>query len=363
MKKIIIFIFLAANLFAGGKNDLLLLPSPKMPINVIQKAMFLDICNTGKRIVAVGEQGFIIYSDNNGKTWKQADVPVRVTLTSVYFPDSKNGWAVGHSGVILHTTNGGKTWKKQLDGYKANKLIVEGLEKILQNKEFDNNSMSIDDLEYFFKDSKETLKEGPIWPFLNVWFRDRFFGIAVGGFGKIFITKDGGKNWKSLVGILNNPDGFHLYGIKELKNNIFIAGEGGVLFRGDSSAKHWINLNSPSDASFFGLNVLKSSNSVVVYGMKGLAFESYDFGEKWKQIFTLNNINHILVSSIILKNGEFCLLSHDGLFFCRKSVNSDFKKLPLKMLGCTSLCVAKGSYIFGACIRGVHKFKVNFGEK
>ena len=359
---VFVLLFFTGNIFGRGKNDLLLLPSPKLPMKILKKAMYLSIFNTGKSIIAVGEQGFIIYTYDNGRTWYQAEVPVRVTLTGVYFSDNKNGWAVGNCGVILHTADGGKTWVKQLDGNTANKLIVKKLKAIIEKKEYGSNTLSLDDLKYFLKDATRNIKEGPTWPFLNVWFRDKNFGIAIGGFGKIFLTENGGKTWESLLGKLNNPDGFHYYDIGELNKTIFMAGEGGILFRADNEADNWELLKSPSDTSFFGLNINNADNSVIVYGMKGLAFQTKDSGETWKKIFSLNNINKIIVSSIILNN-NLCFLSNDSLFFCQNQKSSKFEKEAVKMRGCVSLCKGKGNTVFGACANGVHEFKVNIGEK
>jgi hypothetical protein len=38
-----------------------------------------------------------------GRQWRQASVPVSVTLTAVSFATPQLGWAVGHAGVVLHT--------------------------------------------------------------------------------------------------------------------------------------------------------------------------------------------------------------------------------------------------------------------
>ena len=358
---ILISILLTVNLLGRGNNDLLHLPSPKFPISIVKKAMYLDIFDTGKRIIAVGEQGFIIYTDDYGKTWHQADVPVRVTLTGVYFPDENNGWAVGNCGVILHSKDGGKTWKKQLDGNEANRIIVKKLKEIIENKEYDDTTLCLDDLKYFLEDAEKNIKEGPTWPFLNVWFRDKNFGIAIGAFGRIFLTKNGGETWESLLGKLNNPDGFHYYDIDELKGNILIDGEGGIIFKGSKNAEKWLPIISPSDSSFFGLLINKKYSLIYVYGMKGVAFDSDNLGVSWKKIFSLNNINKIIVSAIILKNNTLCFLTHEGFFYCKDKDKKSFYKKKIRMLGCISL-IEKDNKIFAACANGVHIFKVNSGD-
>ncbi len=54
-----------------------------------------------------GERGIVLLSDDAGVSWRQAKVPVSVSLTAVQFVDAEQGWAVGHLGVVLHTQDGG----------------------------------------------------------------------------------------------------------------------------------------------------------------------------------------------------------------------------------------------------------------
>ena len=90
-----------------------------------EHSVLLDVVKTGNRLVAVGERGVVVLSDDGGRTWRQASVSTSVTLTSVQFASLKAGWAVGHSGVVVHTEDGGETWTRQLDGRTAAKLAVE----------------------------------------------------------------------------------------------------------------------------------------------------------------------------------------------------------------------------------------------
>jgi photosystem II stability/assembly factor-like uncharacterized protein len=83
------------------------------------RSLLNDIVLAGKRLVAVGQRGHIVYSDDHGKHWTQAAVPVSSDLTAVSFPTPMMGWAVGHDGVVLATKDGGVTWARQLDGRAA----------------------------------------------------------------------------------------------------------------------------------------------------------------------------------------------------------------------------------------------------
>src|SRR4029079_5611384 len=82
------------------------------------------LARAGQRIVAVGQRGHVLYSDDAGKSWKQATVPVSSDLVAVPFPDATHGWAVGHDGVVLHTDDAGVTWTRQLDGRGIGAVLV-----------------------------------------------------------------------------------------------------------------------------------------------------------------------------------------------------------------------------------------------
>jgi photosystem II stability/assembly factor-like uncharacterized protein len=64
-------------------------------------SLLLDIAAAGDRLVAVGERGHILYSDDHGDSWVQTRVPTSVMLTRVFFVSGDLGWAVGHDGNIL----------------------------------------------------------------------------------------------------------------------------------------------------------------------------------------------------------------------------------------------------------------------
>ena len=102
-------------------------------------SLLLDLAQAGERIVAVGERGHVLLSDDKGATWRQAkSVPTRVMLTAVYFADAEYGWAVGHDETILNTTDGGETWTRS----------------------------------HFAPEAQQ--------PLLDLWFANRISGIAVG---------------------------------------------------------------------------------------------------------------------------------------------------------------------------------------
>lgn len=119
-------LFATNSVFAQGSADALPgrldTPSPEFP--GLDKGLFLDISRAGSRVIAVGMHGAILYSDDQGKTWSQARVPVSVLLTAVHFVNERLGWAVGHNGVVLHSADGGANWQRQLDGWQIDQMVL-----------------------------------------------------------------------------------------------------------------------------------------------------------------------------------------------------------------------------------------------
>lgn len=68
----------------------------------------------------MGNQGVIIYTEDDGVNWNSQSSGTNALLTSIAFAAASYGWIVGRSGTILHTQDGGIRWKVQqaydLDG-------------------------------------------------------------------------------------------------------------------------------------------------------------------------------------------------------------------------------------------------------
>ena len=92
----------------AGWRDVLDTPAIKSPL--ASRTLLNGLALAGDRVVAVGQRGHIVYSEDSGKNWRQADVPVSSDLVAVTFPNVTTGWAVGHDGVVLRSTDGGRSF-------------------------------------------------------------------------------------------------------------------------------------------------------------------------------------------------------------------------------------------------------------
>ncbi|HET7098431.1 MAG TPA: YCF48-related protein [Casimicrobiaceae bacterium] len=262
---------LAAPAIGAGFTDVLDTPAQISPLAA--KSMLQSVARAGNRLVAVGQRGHIVVSNDNGTTWKQSPAPVSSDLTAVFFVDDRQGWAVGHDGVVLHSGDGGDTWQLQLDGRKANDLLVAAMERKLASEPASANAKA------FAAEAQRYKEQGADKPFLDVWFSDAKVGYAVGAFNLIFRTTDGGATWETWFDKTENPKFFNLYAIRPVAGELYIAGEGGLVLKLDPASQRFVALTVPYNGSFFG--VAGAGSAVLVFGLRGNVYRSEDAGKTW----------------------------------------------------------------------------------
>ncbi|MBI5591635.1 MAG: hypothetical protein HY881_14260 [Deltaproteobacteria bacterium] len=260
----------------NGEVDLL--DRPAMLVHQPERSVLLDIAKAGNRIVAVGERGIVILSDDNGKTWRQAKVPTSVSLISVDFPSSTQGWVVGHSGIVLHTKDGGETWVRQLDGMVAARIAFEAAQSDLKRMGADNETAKSHSAA-----AHTLVDEGADKPFLDLKFKNEKEGIIVGAFGLVFHTLDGGATWTSWVNRIDNPNGFHFYTIQIIDDLIFLAGEQGLFCCSKDGGKTFKRIVTPYRGSYF-CSVVSQSGRLLIAGMNGNAYWYDDQNENFTRI-------------------------------------------------------------------------------
>jgi len=277
------------------------LQSPAIKTLKAPKSLLLDVALVGDRLIAVGERGHVIISDDDGSSWLQSDVPVMSTLTSVYFIDETTGWAVGHDAVVLKTQDAGKTWVKQLDGFEANAMVLEQakhvkaeLEAELKKAEVmgdeDRIELAEENLEnatYALEDAEIDFEDKSTKPLLDVWFKNSSEGYVVGAYGMIFKSTNGGNTWKDWSGHVENPDRFHLNAITQVSDQrMMIVGEAGLMLRTQDNGDNWEQMFSPYEGSFFGITSLTKQGVQLAYGLRGNLARSDNFGSSWKLMDT-----------------------------------------------------------------------------
>lgn len=305
---------------AGGFVDVLDLPAAYS--HVPSRVPLLAISRAGTRLVSAGARGHILYSDDGGSSWRQAEVPVSSDLTAVRFPTPQDGWAVGHDGVVLHSADGGKHWERQLDGRQVGQLMIDYY-----------NAHPQPDNATWLAQAQRLKEEGADKPFLDLWFRDAKEGFVVGAFNLILHTTDGGQSWEPWNHRIDNPQALHLTAMTASGDDLFIVGEQGLLLRlaprtvsgQESQQPRFVALPSPYAGSFFG--VVARPGLVFAYGLRGHAIRSLDGGDSWSAVDTGLPVS--LTAASFDANGRLYLFSQAGQGLVSDDSGGSFKALDL----------------------------------
>lgn len=207
------------------------------------KTAILGAARAGSRVVAVGDHGVVLLSDDEGKTYRQArSVPTDLTLTSVFFVGPNKGWAAGHGGVILATDDGGETWRLQRSDLKVDQ------------------------------------------PLFSIFFSDANHGWAVGLWSLALHTVDGGKTWTTVT-IPPAPGAKkadrNLYSVFAGKNGaLFITSEQGMVLCSRDGGGNWSYVETGYRGSLW-TGIALADGTLVVGGLRGSLLYSNDNGATW----------------------------------------------------------------------------------
>lgn len=311
-----------------------IIETPSRPTTLAPENLLNDADRAGERIVAAGERGHIIFSDDQGENWVQAEVPVRATLTGVDFGTDTHGWAVGHSGVVLHSDNAGESWELQLTGIRAAELAIESRQEQIEaleqqieeapEEEKADLEWALDDLFFSMENLESDLEIGPVNPFLDVWFENEDHGFVVGAYGMFLRTTDGGETWSDWAPRIDNPTGFHLNGITRITGGaLVIVGEAGQIFVSVDGGESWEKRESPYEGSLFGAIGTGQVNEVLAFGLRGNMFLSTDLGKNWKVV--PNEAGATLNDGAVADDGRITLVGNGGTVLMSTNGGESFR--------------------------------------
>lgn len=233
------------------------------------ESILLDLVRSGQRIVAVGERGHVVFSDD-GQNWQQAEhVPTRSTLTSIVSKGDRL-WAAGHDAVIITSGDGGNTWSRQ----------------------------------YFAPERQQAV--------MDLHFTDSRNGYASGSYGLFLVTADGGQNWMDAS--VDPENDYHLNSMVRFADGKWmIAGEAGYSYRSHDDGLSWEMMELPYMGSMWGA-IIYSGDCVIFFGLRGHAMESCDFGSTW---FELDTGTEASLSAAIDHEGLLVFVGNNGTVLTR----------------------------------------------
>ncbi len=219
------------------------------------KVAFLSVaCLSDGTVVVTGQKGLAMRSRDHGKTWDKLETGVKRDLLSVKFATPQVGVAVGDFGTMVRTEDGGNTWS----------TIKLPTDVVLP------------------EDVADIVEPGDVLLY-DVDFATPEQGWAVGEFGIILTTADGGKTWHPQ----KSPVETTLFGVQFTDaNNGFATGIEQVLLRTTDGGANWKKIDVPGRKGFvLGLYDVAVQGKVGwVIGDSGLLLRTTDGGDTWERI-------------------------------------------------------------------------------
>lgn len=149
----------------------------------------------------VGALGTMLKTTNAGENWFNLDPPDTNSINGISFCDPLHGAAVGVQGYIITTEDGGETWVRR-QSWTLNDLQGVFVSNPYTITAVGNGSTVLrsNNGGYSF-----TWQENPVQniTYYGVHFYNAYFGLAVGGNGKIIRTVSGGGDSSQVIGINN----------------------------------------------------------------------------------------------------------------------------------------------------------------
>jgi photosystem II stability/assembly factor-like uncharacterized protein len=299
----------------GAARDVLDVPAARSAL--AQRALLNGLARAGDRVVAVGQRGHVLYSDDSGKTWQQAAVPLSSDLVAVHFPSPQSGWAVGHDGVVLGTTDAGATWIRRLDGRALGAVLVDYYERAAQQAA----PADVKRAAALVAEAQRFAAQGADNPLLDVWFESDTTGYVVGAFGLALKTGDGGATWEPLLHAIDNPKALHLYAVRGVGADRYIVGEQGLLLKLDPATQRFAPVELPYQGTLFG--VAGNARALLVHGLRGKLLRSTDGGRQWQPIDTGLQVG--LTGSAVAADGRLYIVSQAGHVLTSRDDGASFQ--------------------------------------
>ncbi|MBB65494.1 MAG: hypothetical protein CMO81_10560 [Waddliaceae bacterium] len=254
---LLIALTIATIIYAGSEKIEPALFLPKAISGMVSGLLRVD-----EQILAVGERGHILSTNLKLEKIEQENSPVNQFMTGITANKQGTLFVLGHDGLLLKGTK--------------NHWSVQKLDQDINN------------------------------PLFDLVFNQYNIGLAVGAYGTLLLSQDGGETWEESVIDEEEP---HLYSVAiDERNNFYVSGEFGTLVKFSPDGTLLWKLDTEIESTFFGLELL-SENNFYVYGLRGTVFYTKN-GKDFEKI-DLHTQASIFCST--KRNDEVIFCGSDGV--------------------------------------------------
>ncbi len=271
--------------------------------------------------IAVGSGGTLLVTQNGGESWTRRGTGVQSTLRSVAILSPREAVAAGEAGVILKTGDAGMNWKQRKVAANLYSVVARGDHLIAVGGEAgyfrnrrvifrstdrgDNWNVELDEsgpvlygvsiaadgtavasgesgtlMQKSSRDSAWTKAKSPTKHLLAAVIHSPKEVLAVGSFGIVATSTDGGKSWNANFSEKQKE----LYSVSfyDAAHGVAVGDEGRILYTANGG-RQWQVSKSGFKAGLQGVSMISPTAAVAVGG-EGLVLRSTDGGQSWGKI-------------------------------------------------------------------------------
>ncbi len=279
-------------------------------LNAIQRA-------GNSRIFAVGRQGMVVRSEDQGATWQALASGVTAELHALAFFNADTGIIAGAGGTILRTRDGGVSFQVlpspdtttyyALYGFDHNTLLLTGAGGAIRQSYDGGDSWEVRDshttaalytiasngIDYTYAAGAggalvRSLDGGSNW---SAWswaangttiralaFPGENIGLAIGDLGRVFRSQTKGEFW-SLQAALNGSPTLRALHFADAGNG-YLCGNGGTLYATANAGITWNLLSSGSTLNLTGIAFSTTARGAIS-GENGTLLTTANTGLTW----------------------------------------------------------------------------------
>ncbi len=226
-------------------------------------------------IVAVGNQGLIVTSGDEGENWQRHELPNWPELIDVASCPDNSFAALAAEGQVWVSTNNGEDWTPHaIDSEEAPQSITCDPDNRIWVVGSFSSIFTSDDTGATWE--LTSLDEDTI--LTNIQFLDAQNAYISGEFGTLLKTTDGGMTWERLPELKNNfyPQAMHF---DDLQTGWIVGLQGQVLHTEDGG-EHWALQQADTHAALYGIE--RAGGELYAVGGEGVVLRNK--GQVWTKV-------------------------------------------------------------------------------
>jgi photosystem II stability/assembly factor-like uncharacterized protein len=243
-----------------------------------------------KRGWIAGDDGFVGYTEDGGRTWSQQTTGTTDAINDIYFRNKDEGYLLAGNS-IFNTRDGGRQWRELSRFLPAHfggampelySVRFTGKKRGWVVGSVSRRDQVVDSLVVYTDDGGASWQQKRVptrGELIHLDFADDERGWIVGAAGTILHTKDGGQNWT------REPSGtqatlYHV-GFRN-KNTGWAVGERATILRTTDGGQTWVTVIVPLRATLLSVRFIDENEGWII-GRGGLILHSEDGGRSWVQ--------------------------------------------------------------------------------